>query len=481
MNAALYIRVSTEDQIEYSPDAQQRLLLDYAKKNGLDVNENYIFIDGGISGRKAEKRPEFMKMIGLAKSKEKPFQKILVWKFSRFARNQEESIVYKNMLRKDGVEVVSVSEPIIDGPFGSLIERIIEWMDEYYSIRLSGEVMRGMTQKAMKDGVPASPPYGYRLKDGKYVIEEDEAKIVRYIFNEVCNKTSLTAICRSLLDMGVRGKGGGRWHAKRIRYMVNNPAYIGCLRWNYSTHQNGRVVNSEEDWIIKENTHEHIVSKEVFETAKSLVNDFPRSKRPVSLDTKHYLAGLLRCSSCGGTLIFNSRERKKGGFRLSYRCNQYNKGACNTSNYIRVEDLERIVKSQLKQDYDLICAHKGSLRVVSRSNSIDERGILEKRLEKVSDKYTKAKEAYLAGIDSIDEYKKNKVDILKEENALKDKLSKLNTSSPEESIAPKILRAINILDDDSISPEEKNDVLKTFIFKIVVNKSIGVLDFFYYN
>ena len=413
MNAALYIRVSTEDQVEYSPDAQKRLLLDYAKKNGLDVNENHIFIDGGISGRKAEKRPEFMNMIGLAKSKEKPFPKVLVWKFSRFARNQEESIVYKNMLKRDGVDVISVSEPIMEGPFGSLIERIIEWMDEYYSIRLSGEVMRGMSQKAMKDGVPASPPYGYRLKDGKYIIEEDEAKIVRYIFGEVCNKTSLTGICRSLLDMGVKGKGGGRWHPKRIRYIVNNPAYIGCLRWNYSTHQNGRVINDESEWIIKENTHEPIVSKETFEEAKSLVNDFPRSKRPVSLETKHYLAGLLRCSTCGGTLVFNSCERKKGGYRLSYRCNQYNKGACNTSNYIRVEDIEKIVMSQLKKDYKLIQAHKGTLNIVFRSNSTNEKVILEKRLEKVSDKYIKAKEAYLAGIDSIDEYKKNKEDILK--------------------------------------------------------------------
>lgn len=69
-----------------------------------------------------------MKMVGLAKSKEHPFDVILVWKFSRFARNQEESIVYKSLLKKNHVEVVSVSEPLIDGPFGTLIERIIEWM-----------------------------------------------------------------------------------------------------------------------------------------------------------------------------------------------------------------------------------------------------------------------------------------------------------------------------------------------------------------
>ena len=71
--AALYIRVSTHDQEELSPDAQQRLLLDYCKKNGLSVLKEHIFIEKGISGKKADKRPQFMQMIGMAKSKEHPF------------------------------------------------------------------------------------------------------------------------------------------------------------------------------------------------------------------------------------------------------------------------------------------------------------------------------------------------------------------------------------------------------------------------
>ena len=86
---ALYIRVSTDDQTEYSPDAQKRLLLDYAKKNNIMVSNEYIFVEEGISGTKADKRPLFQKMVGLAKSKDKPFDVILLWKFSRFARNQE--------------------------------------------------------------------------------------------------------------------------------------------------------------------------------------------------------------------------------------------------------------------------------------------------------------------------------------------------------------------------------------------------------
>lgn len=91
--AALYIRVSTEDQTELSPDAQKRLLLDYAQKNDMIVSGDFIFTES-VSGRHAQKRPEFQKMIALAKQPSHPIDVILVWKFSRFARNQEESIVY---------------------------------------------------------------------------------------------------------------------------------------------------------------------------------------------------------------------------------------------------------------------------------------------------------------------------------------------------------------------------------------------------
>ena len=92
-NAAAYIRVSTHMQDELSPDAQKRLLADYAKANNLILSNEHIFIEKGISGKKADNRPEFMRMISMAKHKPTPFNVILVWKFSRFARNQEESIV----------------------------------------------------------------------------------------------------------------------------------------------------------------------------------------------------------------------------------------------------------------------------------------------------------------------------------------------------------------------------------------------------
>ena len=142
---AAYVRVSDERQDEYSPDSQLKKIREYAAKEGYMIPDEYVFYDDGISGRSVKKRDDFKRMISVAKEKTHPFNKIYVWKFSRFARNQEEAIVYKSLLAKNKVYVVSVSEPIQEGHFGALQERIIEWMDEFYSINLSGEVIRGMT------------------------------------------------------------------------------------------------------------------------------------------------------------------------------------------------------------------------------------------------------------------------------------------------------------------------------------------------
>ena len=203
-NGALYIRVSTADQTELSPDAQQRLLLDYAKKNGIVIAKEFIF-EESVSGRHADRRPKFQEMIALAKQDSHPIDVILVWKYSRFARNQEESIVYKSLLKKSNVDVISISEPLIDGPFGTLIERIIEWMDEYYSIRLSGEVLRGMKEKALQHGYQTTPCLGYQAAgDGKpFVIDEAEYQIVKYIMDQYdFEHLDPTAIARRCNDLG---------------------------------------------------------------------------------------------------------------------------------------------------------------------------------------------------------------------------------------------------------------------------------------
>ena len=95
---AAYIRVSSERQDEFSPASQLKIVRQRAERDGFQIPDEYVFYDDGISGGDTKKRDAFNNMISKAKEKTHPFDAIYVWKFSRFARNQEQSIVYKNLL-----------------------------------------------------------------------------------------------------------------------------------------------------------------------------------------------------------------------------------------------------------------------------------------------------------------------------------------------------------------------------------------------
>ena len=232
--AAAYIRVSTDGQLEYSPDSQLKVVRDYAQKNGMLLPESFIFQEEeGISGKQAEKRPAFMRMIGMAKQKPKPFDCILLWKFSRFARSRRDSIVYKTMLRKQlGIDVISVTEQLGDDKLSLLLEAVIEAMDEYYSINLAEEVKRGMLEKVSR-GEPVTPPaYGYRIQEKRYIPNSETAPVVRWMFEQRAQGISCKEIAQQLNEMGIPTARGLRWEARAVEYLLQNPVYIGKIRWN---------------------------------------------------------------------------------------------------------------------------------------------------------------------------------------------------------------------------------------------------------
>ena len=169
MDAAIYARVSSDRQdVDLSISAQLKALREHAERYGYRVVTEYV--DEAESGRSID-RPGFKSMIGAARQAIAPFGVILVWKLSRFARNREDSIIYKSLLRKHGVQVVSINEPTEDTPSGRLLEGIIEVIDEFYSDNLSQDVVRGMRENASRGFFPGGVvPYGYRrvsVNDGE--------------------------------------------------------------------------------------------------------------------------------------------------------------------------------------------------------------------------------------------------------------------------------------------------------------------------
>ena len=312
-NGAVYLRVSTADQLELSPDAQKRMILDYAKRNNILISDEYVFIDEGISGRKAEKRPAFMKMIATAKKKPKPFDVILVHKFDRFSRSREDSIVYKSLLRKEcGVQVISITEHIEDDKFAVILEAMLEAMAEYYSLNLADEVTKGMTEKALRGGYQAKPPMGYEIKhkgDLPTIIPA-EAEIIKKIFLMYAEEhLSPYEICRHLNSLGLKTQKGNTFERRTIEYILQNPTYEGMTRWN-RTQNSTNTVKDKSEWIIAKGDFEPIISEEIYNRAQErFAREFRPSGSRSSASQKHWLSGLIKCSSCGRTLSSSKSGR----------------------------------------------------------------------------------------------------------------------------------------------------------------------------
>ena len=462
-----YVRVSTDKQEELSPDSQEKLLREYAAKNNIVILK--IFFELGISGRKADKRPEFQKMIGLAKSSDHPVDVILVWKFSRFARNQEESIVYKSLLRKQSnVDVVSVSEPLIDGPFGSLIERIIEWMDEYYSIRLSGEVLRGMKEKATKKGYQMSPPFGYRAvgNGDPYKIDQDEMKIVDFICDEFdYHNSDVTKITRKLNDMGVRTRRGNPFESRSVERILKNPFYYGLVAWNGITFMG---------------THEVHYSKERFEARMKKIQTTykPLKRRDVS-SCKHWLSGILKCGYCGASLAYNGANRHSPGFQ----CYRYSKGmhaeSCSISEKKVVAALEEYFEKLLSgMDFEY------SYRSAETGEKISERESLLSELDKISNREKRIRIAYENEVDTLEEYKRNKERLQKDREDILMQLENLNKNNEDTKTKSDVLKNVqtvyDVIKNDAIDYGTKGIFMRSLVEDIVYDKKNSKLIFHLY-
>lgn len=470
--AAAYLRVSTEEQDEYSLDSQLKMIREYANKNDYIVPDEYVFVDDGISGRTAKKRNAFQSMIAQAKEKDRQFEAILLWKFSRFARNQEESIVYKAMLRKLGVSVISISEPLPDGPFASLIERIIEWMDEFYSIRLAGEVKRGMQEKASR-GEPVAPaPFGYRMEDNR-LIPDEKAPIVREVFSMYAAGRGQMDIARTLGDRGVRTNRGTRPENRFIEYMLNNPVYIGKIRWSKEGRTASKRKYDDENIVVYDGKHEPIISEELWQTVQNRLSQEKKMYRPRTRRNEPIawmLKGLVHCSNCGSTLCYQSAAG-------SIQCYKYAHGQCTKSHSISVLKINRIVIETLENAVDTLSFNMEPRNVKTAAAGSD----AERLIQLEERKLVRVQEAYEAGIDDIEEYANKKRKIQTEIERLK-KLMPAPEAKAFDKIefAKKVSSVLRQIKSPDVSETAKNEALRTIISKIVYNKSAQNLDIYFY-
>ena len=480
---AAYIRVSTDGQLDYSPESQLDEIKKFAANNGILLDNQYVFIEqDGVSGKKAGNRIAFQQMIAAAKIKPKPFDVILVWKFSRFARNQDESTFYKGTLRKKyGIDVMSVSEPIMEGMYGRLIEMIIEWQDEFYSYNLSGEVHRGMKKRAELGGYNGKMPFGYiKEKDDDPVIFEEEAVIVRHIFDMYINGYDKPYICRYLNERNIKTKNGKKFVSDTIQYILQNPFYIGKIRWN--VHNNSTSsIRDEEEWIITQGSHAPIISEETFKMAQEKIRRNMTTRnaysKPVSR-TKHYLSGLLKCPICHKTLTYHHRSSHSDAFQ----CRGYKNGLHKESQSVTSKAVTAALIDSLKQ---ILESHTAEYEVIPRTNDCtSEKGIILRELDKLKAREDRVKNAYLSGVDSLEEYKENKKTISHYRKELEHRLKMLAPEDPktdlDHTFYNNVQSVLDIMQSDTYDYAQKGTALRSILKYIEHYKEDDTYIFHYY-
>lgn len=296
MKVLLYVRVSTDAQVQHghSIEAQLEALYEYVEAKGLEVAGE--FIDRGLSGR-TQDREEFLAMINYATTPLSGISAVLVHKFDRFSRSREDAILYKALLKKHGVSVISISEPLEDTPAGALVEGILETIAEFYSKNLSLEVKKGQFQAAKKGLNQSEAPLGYCSNNGVLTINHNEALIVRFIYANYLKNHSYRKVASNIAT-----EFNKNLHPSSIAYILRNEAYIGIRIWNKRRHDG--TFRSESEWIKVYNSHDPIISEEDFFKVRSLLE-----KRSLKKNN-HLFSGLCRCSLCNKTLHCHSQRGK---------------------------------------------------------------------------------------------------------------------------------------------------------------------------
>ena len=347
-----YMRVSDEAQdVENSISAQSDCLNEFSNRHKQVVLKKYK--DEAITG-KIDRRPGFLHMINEIPQWDPPVQAVVLWKFSRFARNNVDNALYKHHLRKQGVRVISMNEPVDDSPTGRLMEHFIEGMDAYYSENLSSDVIRGMRRIASRGFYQAhTPSFGYRIvdvKDGektrnKLELDPVTSKIVRRAYDTILSGKTTRDVVTTFNTEGILTAKGNRWSNNRVHELLTNEHNTGTIVF-------GLKSNSGMPPVRAPNSHPAIVSPEEFEKVKqSLGARAPKIMNPRHAGSEHILSSLVWCRQCGFKYTYKKGTGRSKVYQYLICTTRVENGRtlCEGPS-VRADDFEKRVMDTMLQD-----------------------------------------------------------------------------------------------------------------------------------
>lgn len=374
MNVVIYARYSSDKQTEQSIEGQLRVCYEYAEKMNYTVIGE--FIDRAMSG-KTDHRPQFLKMI--EESTKKNFTAVLVYKLDRFARNKYDSVVYKHKLKQNGVKVISATESISDSPEGALVEGLLEIVAEMYSTDLRQKVLRGQRENLLKKiTIGGRPPFGYKVIDKKFVIDEEKSNIVKFIFEKYAESVPKKKLIELLNDKGYKTQQGTAFSINSLYHILTNKRYLGIY---------------QRDEFDIENFCPQLISEELFNEVQKQLNKNKRNPARAKSKEEYLLSGKAFCGICGNSLVGVSGTGKHRTYYY-YACSEkWKKHTCVKSNESKDKlelQIVQITKNLLNNNKNINYISERIIKEITNNDIANEIRLKTKQVNKISTEINRA-------------------------------------------------------------------------------------------
>lgn len=500
-NTALYCRLSRDDELEGESNSittQKKILTKYAEDNGFENFEFYI--DDGISGTTFN-RPDFQRMI--ADCEDKKIGTVIVKDMSRFGRNYLEVGYYTEIFfPENGIRFIAVNDGVDSTketddftPFRNII-------NEWYAKDISKKIKSSLKSKGMSGKHISRPVYGYKAgKDSQdWIIDEPAAEVVKMIYELFIGGKGIGVIASHLQRQGILtpveyAQSDGRyqtwntfghhaWSSATVSKILRQQEYIGDTV-NFRTRKPSykskkQVMNDKSDYMIFENTHPAIISREQFDLVQKLLV----SRKKVYAKSKpDPLRGLIMCADCGARLYLQRQSNRDYAHLDCYYCGSYKreKSVC-TNHRILLSDINEILSGELQYITEMANNNLDELVKLLQKNSekrsninqtslIKEKAVCEKRIGEIDLLIKKLFEQTVIGGLSPERISSLTAGYESEQKGLKDKLAILNQKLSEccetnKSIDRFIAVAKRYADFETLTPE----IIISFVDKIFVHQ-----------
>ena len=432
---AAYIRVSTDEQAERgnSLQEQQERLSAYCRAMGWP--EPIFYVDDGYSAKDL-KRPAIQQL--LEDVRVGKIEVVLTSKLDRLCRNLLDLLQVVELFNEHGCSYISASESFdTSTAVGRMTLQLLGTFAEFERERISERVRDNMILLA-KNTTKAiyQPCYGYDIVNGQFVINEDEARFVRLMFDLAEQGHGYRMIAKMLNERGAKTKAGKPWDQVNVKRLMQNERIAGVMIYNKRQNKNGRLIfRDKSEWIVKEDNHPAIISRERFEKVQEIMRSRSIAGKHAENET-YLLTGLVKCHHCGRNMKGSTARHVRGGKNYTYYryiCASYVLGYGCKHHAVHRDDLEKFVINEIRA---VASGSTKELKInVAPSTSVaDEMKQIRDQLARIDRRMQKQIEAYENDLISAEDLKVARQRIEVERQELKERLKNLEhkKANPEE-------------------------------------------------